>query len=111
MTWNRFREMFDSVGIVHSILRRKGSVGFLWIEHRDRELHVHGPALEPRFRVQGIGTRVFDDLEAESRGGVDIMKLGVHEPNQRARGLYERLEFRVPQELPDLGFVILRKPV
>jgi ribosomal protein S18 acetylase RimI-like enzyme len=54
---------------------------------------------------------VFDDLEAESRGGVDIMKLGVHEPNQRARGLYERLEFRVPQELPDLGFVILRKPV
>jgi ribosomal protein S18 acetylase RimI-like enzyme len=108
-TWEEFGGMFRSIGLVRTIFRRKAQVGFVWIEHRGRELHIHGLALEPGFRGQGIGTQALRDLEEEFRDNVDIMELGVHESNPRARELYERLGFRVEKTLPDVGFTVLRK--
>lgn len=111
MTWEAFDVMFRSVGEVRSIRRDGVNVGFVWIERRDRTLHVHGLALDPPFRGQGIGTRVFRDLEREFRGEADIIELGVHESNPRAWALYERLGFRVGETLPDVQFAVLRKPL
>lgn len=111
MTWDEFADMVRTVGEVRAILRARTTVGFAWIERRDRTLHVHGVALEPPFRGQGIGTAVFRDLEEEYRASVDAIELGVHESNPRARALYERLGFRVETALPDVGFTVLRKPI
>ncbi len=111
MTWDEFAEMVRTVGEVRAILRARTTVGFVWIERRDRTLHVHGVALEPAFRRQGIGTAVFRDLEEEFCASVDAIELGVHESNSRARALYERLGFHVETALPDVGFRILRKSI
>ncbi len=110
-TWEQFGEMVRTVGEVR-VLRRDGTlVGYAWIEQRSRELHVHGLALVPEMRGRGIGTRMFSDLEAEFGDRVDVVELGVHESNADARRLYERLGFRTARTLPDVGFIVLRKPL
>lgn len=111
MTWTAFAEMVRTVGEVRAIARGSATVGFVWIERRDGTLHVHGVALEPPFRGQGIGTALFRDLEEEFRTSVTAIELGVHDSNPRARTLYERLGFRVEKTLPEVGFAILRKPI
>jgi len=83
----------------------------VWIELRSRELHIHGVALVPEMRGQGIGACAFFDLETEFRDRVDVVELGVHESNADARRLYERLEVSTAKTLPDIGFVVLRKPL
>jgi ribosomal protein S18 acetylase RimI-like enzyme len=110
-TWKAFSEAVWTVGEVRSILRGRTTVGFVWIERRDRTLHVHGLAPKAAFRGQGIGTTVFHDLEREFQGTADTVELGVHEVNPRARALCERLGFRVEETLPEVGFVVLRKPL
>ena len=110
-TWDEFAEKVRTVGQVRAVVRGRTTAGFVWIEERDRTLHVHGIALEPPFRGQGIGTAVFRDLEEEFRASVDALELGVHESNARTRALYERLGFRVEKNLPEIGFAVLRKPL
>jgi ribosomal protein S18 acetylase RimI-like enzyme len=110
-TWDEFAEKMRTVRQVRAVVRGRTTVGFVWIEKRDRTLHVHGIALEPPFREKGIGTVVFHDLEKEFRNSADALELGVHESNPRARGLHERLGFRVEKDLPEIGFAVLRKPL
>jgi GNAT superfamily N-acetyltransferase len=57
-TWDELAEKTRTVGQVRAVVRGRTAVGFVWIEERDRTLHVHGIALEPPFRGQGIGTAV-----------------------------------------------------
>ncbi len=109
MTRDEFTEMVRTVGEERAIVRARTTVGFVWIERRDRTLCVHGVALEPSFRGQGIGAAVFRDLEEEFRTSVDTVELGVHESNPRARALYERLGFRVETALPEIGFSVLQE--
>ena len=109
-TWDEFAEKVRTVGQVRAVVRGRTTVGFVWIEARARTLHMHGIALEPPFRGQGIGTAVFHDLEKEFRNSADALELGVHESNPRACELYERLGFRVEKNLPEIGFAVLRKP-
>ncbi len=111
MSWEEFGQMFRTVGQVRVIEESGNAVGFVWTEQRDRVLHVHGLVLEPDYRGRGIGTKVFLDLERQARGNVDLVELGVHETNSRARALYERLGFRVTRSLPGVGFTILQKAV
>lgn len=110
-TWQEFGEMFRSVGDVRAIHRGSMAIGFVWIERRDRVLHLHGLALEPEHRRQGVGTRALADLEDEFRGHVDAIELGVHRSNDRARRLYERMGYRVARSHPETEFDILRKPL
>ncbi len=110
-TWDEFARMVRTVGEVRTLRGDEAVLGQVWIELRGRELHVHGLAVRPEARGQGIGTQVFSDLEAEFRQSADTIELGAHESNLRALRLYERLGFRVEERLPDVGFAILRKPL
>ncbi|MEW5827232.1 MAG: GNAT family N-acetyltransferase [Candidatus Bipolaricaulota bacterium] len=109
MTWTEFEEMFRSVGEVRAIRQGTVTVGFIWIEMRGSTLHLHGLALEPEFRRQGIGSRVLSDLEDEFRGRAETIELGVHRSNDRARRLYERFGFRKVRSAPGVEFDVLQK--
>lgn len=52
---------------------------------------------------QGIGTAIFEELldAARERDGVRQVELGVLEGNARARGLYEKMGFRLTGIQPD----------
>jgi ribosomal protein S18 acetylase RimI-like enzyme len=110
-TWEEFARAASTTGEVRVVRRGSTSLGYIWIELRGRELHIHGIAVHPEMRNQGVGTHVLSDLEQEFRKRADVIELGVHESNVRALRLYERLGFGVETRLPDLGFAILRKPL
>lgn len=54
-------------------------------------------ALIQEFWSQGIGTKMFQEMIrlAEERGGVTQLELEFVEGNSRARGLYEKMGFRI----------------
>lgn len=111
LTWERFRAIYVQTGEVRTI-RRDGSVaGYLWIEKRARELHLHAIFVLPEHRGQGIGTAALRQLEAAFRCEVDVIELGVRADNVGAGVLYEREGFAVEDTMPDVGFVIMRKPL
>ena len=60
-------------------------------------------ALRKAFWGQGIGTAMFEAMEdvARAREGVTVMELEFIEGNSRARGLYEKMGFRITGMHPD----------
>lgn len=60
-------------------------------------------ALRKAYWGQGIGTAMFEAMEslARQREGVSIMELEFIEGNARARGLYEKMGFRIVGWHPD----------
>jgi ribosomal protein S18 acetylase RimI-like enzyme len=83
--------------------------GYVWIELRERTLHVHALLLEPEYRGVGLGARVLAELEDEFGERIDEVELGVLPGNARALALYEKAGFeRVGERL---GFLIMRKPL
>ena len=60
-------------------------------------------ALRKEFWGQGIGTAMFEAMEriARQREGVTVMELEFIEGNARARGLYEKMGFRIVGWHPD----------
>jgi ribosomal protein S18 acetylase RimI-like enzyme len=111
LTWDGFAELFDTVGEVRVICRGPTVAGFLWIERRNRELHVHGIILRPEFRGQGLGRSIFERLEEEFEGRVDVLELGVRVSNEGAIRFYERIGFELDRAIDEIGFLIYRKPV
>jgi ribosomal protein S18 acetylase RimI-like enzyme len=95
------------VGELRQIEDEGAVVGFLWLELRERTLHVHALLLEPEFRGRGLGGSVLDALEREFGGRADGVELGVLPDNGRAIHLYERAGFERAGER--LGFLIMRK--
>ncbi len=110
-TWDDFCAMMRTVGEVRTVRKGAPVVGFTWTELRGRVLHIHGIAVRPEMRGQGVATQALRDVEAEARGRADAMELGVHDSNARALKLYERLGYHVETRLPELGFAILKKPL
>ncbi len=100
-----------TVGTVYVLLHGEAEVGYLWIEKRQRVLHVHGIVMKDGFRGQGLGTSVFRSLEESYAGSVDTIELGVHRTNGRAERWYRSLGFATFAELEDLGFTVLQKPL
>lgn len=111
VSWLEFIQLFRSRGEVCSIEAEAGNAGFVWLELRERTLHVHTLILRPTHRGRGIAGRLLRQLERDYADRADRLELGVHESNQRARLLYERAGFRVIRRLEGIGFIILQKPV
>jgi len=95
------------VGELRTVEDEGATAGYVWIELRERTLHVHALLLEPQFRGRGIGSRVLAGLEDEFRGRIDEIELGVEPGNVPAVRLYERAGFEAVGAR--LGFRIMRK--
>lgn len=70
---------------------------------KDRHRASVAIALLQEFWNLGIGTRMFEELfrVANERGGVRQIELDFIEGNSRARGLYEKMGFRITGVKPD----------
>ena len=107
--WSEFERLYASRGQVRSITADGESVGYCWIEHRGRELHLHAIFVLPSHRGWGIGTAALRGLEQEFRGEADVFELGVRESNEGARSLYQREGFATASRLAEVGFLVMRK--
>jgi ribosomal protein S18 acetylase RimI-like enzyme len=96
-------------GEIRVVLVDGEDAGSLWIELRERTLHVHALLLDPAFRRRGIGSRVLSLLEDEYLGRADELELGVQEGNEPAERLYEKAGFVEVGARPELGFRVLRR--
>ena len=111
ITKEDFIRLYRSTGEVRSVNQDDQLAGFVWIEHRDRELHIHGIILLCEWRGRGIGTRVLDLLEEEFGGRADCIELGVQTSNESALRFYERVGFApIDAESPP-GFAVLRMAI
>ncbi|MGB2983858.1 MAG: GNAT family N-acetyltransferase [Candidatus Bipolaricaulia bacterium] len=111
LTWEGFSELFGTVGEVRAIYDGDTLAGLLWIEHRERVLHIHGIILRPEFRGRGIGTGILESLENEFAGEVDVLELGVRTSNEGAIRFYKRVGFEIAKPIEKIGFLVLCKPL
>lgn len=111
MTLEQAKHLFKTVGKVYGIYQNDRLAGFYWIEERERVLHLHGLVLRGDYQGKGIGTEVLKMLETEYRSRMEAIELGVHQSNERAKRLYERLGYRTVNYLSELGFYIMQKPL
>jgi ribosomal protein S18 acetylase RimI-like enzyme len=111
MSREELEDVYRHTGEVRTVRLDGKPVGTVWIEHRGRELHVHGILVEGSVRGQGIGAAVLQGLESELADRVDFIELGVRSANQGARRLYEREGFRNAATEAAPGFVVMRKHV
>jgi ribosomal protein S18 acetylase RimI-like enzyme len=109
LTLERVAELPREVGELRTVEEDGATAGYVWLELRERTLHVHALLLEPGFRGRGIGGRVLSELEDEFRERIDDVELGVEPGNTPALHLYERAGFEPMGER--LGFLIMRKPL
>ena len=109
LTWDGFADLFRMVGEVRAVSDDGKLAGFLWIEKRERDLHVHGIILRPEFRGRGIGAEIFELLEREFEKEIDAFELGVRASNEGAIRFYERIGFAVERSIEEIGFHVLRK--
>lgn len=109
ITHEEFIQLYHRTGETRSIRNGDHLVGFVWIEHRGRELHIHGIIVLEEWRGRGIGAEVLRLLEIEFCGDADTIELGVQTSNSGARRFYQRMGFRaIDREIPK-GFVVLHK--
>jgi ribosomal protein S18 acetylase RimI-like enzyme len=111
LSWDKLAELFKTVGEIRSVVEGDDLAGFLWIELRERELHVHAIVLSPDFRGQGLGGRAFRELQREFGEAADLIELGVQEENESAIGFYRHLGFSTVEKDTAPGFLIMRKPI
>ncbi|HVP74702.1 MAG TPA: GNAT family N-acetyltransferase [Gaiellaceae bacterium] len=97
-------------GEIRTVLVGEEDVGSVWLELRERTLHLHALVLDPGARGSGIGGRVLAQLEQEFRDRADELELGVQRGNEAARRLYEKTGFiEVESPHAEPGFKILRR--
>lgn len=107
----RLAQVYRTTGEVRVVQDDGADVGYVWIEERDRTLHVHAIILRPSARGRGIGTRVLQALRAEFSSRVDEFELGVQDANTAAIRFYERAGFRRVSTETAPGFSIMRLPL
>lgn len=98
-------------GEIRTVRVDGAEAGSLWLELRERTLHLHALLLDEDQRGHGVGRRVLDLLDAEFAGRADELELGVQEGNEPAERLYEGTGFREVAAQPELGFHVLRRPI
>ena len=109
MTWPQFAALVAARGEVRAVEVAGTIAGYVWIEQRGRDLHLHAIIVLASRRGRGVGSAVLRALEAEFAGHVEAIELGVEDSNARARAWYLRQGYRVTGTLPELGFEIMRK--
>ena len=111
ISWDDLAGLFATVGEIRTIEDNGASAGFVWIELRERELHIHAIVLRPDARGRGIGRLTFAALRREFQTRADVIELGVQEDNAHALAFYRRLGFRSVDRDTAPGYVILRTPL
>ena len=92
----RFRENFDPAG--RQVIQVQGQdAGVLWVEEKADHVYIDYVAILPRFRNQGIGAQVVQEIIAAAAAKGQPVALQVLRGNP-ARRLYERLGFVVTEE-------------
>ena len=107
-TWEHFVQIAQQVGKVYEVVQDGQSAGYYWIEERGKELHLHGIVVKAEFRGQGIGTAILEKLREDYTGRMEVIELGVHDSNVRARALYERMGFVTLRRVEQLGFAVMQ---
>jgi len=83
---------------VFSIIERAGApAGRLYVDRRERAIHIIDIALLPEHRGAGIGTRLLREFQEEARAAGKALSIHVEKFNPALR-LYERLGFRAKEE-------------
>lgn len=111
LSWDKLAELFVTIGEVRAVCENGEVTGFVWIELRETEVHVHAIVLDPQFRGRGIGRCVFQELEQEFSEAASVIELGVQEENASAIGFYHKVGFRPAEKDTATGFLILQKPI
>jgi ribosomal protein S18 acetylase RimI-like enzyme len=83
---------------VSVILDGERAVGRLFVDRREREIGIVDIALLPEARGRGLGTALLRDLIAESEASGRPLEVHVEVENP-ARSLYDRLGFRVVEDV------------
>jgi ribosomal protein S18 acetylase RimI-like enzyme len=105
-----FARRFRERGELRLILAEREEVGFLWTEAEGDALKVHAIVVSEALRGQGIGSGVLALLEAGAGPEIERIELTVHDDNDRARALYERLGFAQVERREEIGFTVLARP-
>lgn len=106
-----FVRLYHSTGEVRAVNQGNQLAGFVWIEHRDGKLHIHGIILFSECRGLGVGEQVVDALACEFSQVANCIELGVQTSNERALRFYKRVGFdSVDAQLP-AGFAVLRRSI
>ena len=74
------------------ILLKKSKIGRLYLDRRAEEIRIVDIALLPKYRNQGIGSRLLMDVLDEAREKALLVRIHV-EQNNPALALYQRLGF------------------
>ncbi|HXR12337.1 MAG TPA: GNAT family N-acetyltransferase [Gaiellaceae bacterium] len=110
MARDELEEAMRATGEIRAVVVDGEDAGSIWLELRDRTLHLHALLLDLAFRERGIGTRVLGMIEDEYRGRADELELGVQRGNDAAEHLYEATGFsEVESPHAELGFRVLRR--
>ncbi len=104
-----YERLPQEIGELRQIESDGETAGYLWLEVRGRELHVHALLLEPEHRGRGLGGRALESLVDTYTDEVDVVELGVEPDNAAARTVDERAGFEYVGER--LGFLIMRRDV
>ncbi len=111
LTPEAFERLVHTQGNVFVLSQAQVEVGYVWLEQRERVLHIHAIVIRRPFQRRGIGTAVLSELENEYRGSVDAIELGVERGNQAARALYEKLGYEVVRHIDEVCFDVLQKHI
>ncbi len=109
MTWSQFEALVSARGEVRTIEAAGSAAGYVWIEQRGRDLHLHAIIMLAARRGRGVGSAALHALESEFAGTAEAIELGVEASNARARAWYLRQGYRVTAMLPQLDFEVMRK--
>lgn len=85
------------------IVQAGTSIGRLYVDRRETEIHILDIALLPAHRGRGIGSRLLRDLQAEALASGKRVTIYVEKFNP-ALHLYQRLGFR---QIDDVGVYLL----
>jgi len=77
------------------VLHGHQRAGRLYLFEAESSLHVVDVTLMPKFRDQGIGTRILHHLMAEATRDGNTVSVGVPRTNKRATGLCAALGFQL----------------
>ncbi len=101
-----YREQFASASF--DVVEREGSpIGRLYVDRREKELHVIDITLAPAERGRGIGAALLQGILEEARSSGKVVSIHVEAENPAMR-LYRRLGFELVGDAGVYRFMVCR---